>query len=685
VPGDIGGGVVRIRILGGLELESPSGEPLRLPTRKTSLLLAVLVLAGEKGARRQSLCEALWPDRGEVQARSSLRQALAAIRRVFPHDDGAPDDGAVRIEGDLEALRLVSTPDAIDAWRFDQLALGTQPADLAAAADLYHGDVLAGVGLPEPLDQWFGPYQRTYRRKALQLVEQLSLDAGARPATVQASCQALAERLLAADPTAEEAHRALMRVYQSQGHLNAAIRQFELCKAALRRELQVEPEAQTEDLAAALRDDRPPGVSSRSDSTLAPVPTQAHAGPTAAAPRDRGQPSVIVMPFDNLSGAEDEYFVDGVVEEITSALSRVREFFVIARQSAFTYKGRFVDVREIGRELGVNYVVEGTVRRGGDRLRISVQLVDAETRAQLWSDRYEGSATDIFEFQDRIAAQVAGAIYPAVRNAEIDFAKRKPPGSLGAYDLVLQAYPRIWSQNPQDNAQAIATLQNAIAIDPGYGRAHALLAWCHSQNVVYLWSTDPEGDRRNARRAVDAAAGLIGDDPTAMTALGAAISQCLEDLPRAASYIEGALALDPNNAWAWARHAWVALYQDEPDRAMERFERSLALSPLDPLEFNIRMGIALALSLKGAYAQSANLIRDVLNKHPNVTWAYRQLAYTSALAGDLPMARDAIRKLLAAHPNTTIALMKVCHPSRSLPRVFDPMLKGWRLAGLPET
>lgn len=684
MPGDIGGGVVRIRILGGLELESPSGEPLRLPTRKTSLLLAVLVLAGEKGARRQSLCEALWPDRGEVQARSSLRQALAAIRRVFPHDDGAPDDGAVRIEGDLEALRLVSTPDAIDAWRFDQLALGTQPADLAAAADLYHGDVLAGVGLPEPLDQWFGPYQRTYRRKALQLVEQLSLDAGARPATVQASCQALAERLLAADPTAEEAHRALMRVYQSQGHLNAAIRQFELCKAALRRELQVEPEALTEDLAAALRDDRPPGVSSRSDSTLAPVPTQAHAGPTAAAPRDRGQPSVIVMPFDNLSGSDDEYFVDGVVEEITSALSRVRDFFVIARQSAFTYKGRFVDVREIGRELGVSYVVEGTVRRGGDRLRISVQLVDAETRNQLWSDRYEGATRDIFAFQDEIAAQVSGAIHPAVRNAEIAVAKSKPPGSLRAYDLVLQAYPKIWSQSSADNASAITSLRKAIATCSDYGRAHALLAWCHSQDVVYLWGANPEASRVDAGRAVDAAAALIGDDPTALTAVGAAISQCLNDLPRAASYIDSALTLDPNNAWAWARSAWVAIYQDEPDRARERFERSLALSPLDPLTFNLRIGIAMTFGYKGDYVQSAKLLQDVLKQHPRVTWAYRQLAFVSALSGDLSTARHAIEKLRAAHPSATIALMKKSHPSRHTPRIFNLMLDGWRRAGLPE-
>jgi TolB-like protein/Flp pilus assembly protein TadD len=390
------------------------------------------------------------------------------------------------------------------------------------------------------------------------------------------------------------------------------------------------------------------------------------------------------MPFDNLSGEADAYFADGVVEEITAALSRVREFFVIARQSAFAYKGRFVDVREVGRELGVRYVVEGTVRRGGDRLRISVQLVDAQTRAQLWSDRYEGAATDLFAFQDRIAAQVAGAINPAVRAAEIDTARRKPPSSLRAYDLVLQAYPKMWSRSAEDNRQAIALLEKAIAAEPGYGRAHALLAWCHSENVVYLWSADPEKSRRAARAAVDAAAALIEDDPIALAAVGAAISQCLDDLDRAASYVEAALGLDPNNAWAWARHGWIAIYRDQPDEAMERFERALTLSPLDPLAFNLRLGIGSALAIKGEYAAAARMLRGVLNKHPHVTWAYRQLAYVSALAGDLPTARGAMARLRAAHPNVSIALMRACHPSRHAPRKFDVMLKGWRMAGMPE-
>ncbi|RWD96014.1 MAG: hypothetical protein EOS61_32850, partial [Mesorhizobium sp.] len=178
------------------------------------------------------------------------------------------------------------------------------------------------------------------------------------------------------------------------------------CRALLKKHLGVEPEAQTQSLAASLQ--------SRDGSHHA-VPTHdtaQPAQPVATPARPHDQPSVAVMPFDNLGGADDEYFADGVVEEITAALSRVRNFFVIARQSAFTYKGRFADVREVGRELGVNYVVEGTVRRGGDRLRISVQLVDADTRTQLWSERYEGATEDVFEFQDRIAAQVAGAIHP---------------------------------------------------------------------------------------------------------------------------------------------------------------------------------------------------------------------------------------------------------------------------------
>ncbi|MBL8836824.1 MAG: tetratricopeptide repeat protein [Alphaproteobacteria bacterium] len=639
-----------------------------MPTRKTALLAAALVLAGEKGLRREFVSEALWPGRGEAQARGSLRNALAALRQVFP------DGEDVYLEADLETIVLHAGPDDVDLRAFERRAASSDPADLVAAARLYRGDVLAGVTLPEPLDQWFAPYQRAYRVKALALVERLSeVGAAARP-DVEAECQGLAERLLAEDSAAEEAHRALIRSFRRQGRMTAAHRQFDLCKEALQRELGVAPEAQTAALLAA---------------TAADDDARPQAGPPAAplpgAARDRDQPSIIVMPFDNLSGPADEYFVDGVVEEITAALSRVREFFVIARQSAFTYKGRFVDVREVGRELGVDYVVEGTIRRGGDRLRISVQLVSADTRAQLWSERYEGVTNDVFAFQDHIAAQVAGAIHPAVRNAEIALATRKAPENLRAYDLVLQAYPKIWSQNAADNRAAIALLEAATAADPRCGRAYGLLAWCHSQDVVYLWSPDPEVSRQAARAAIDAAATLINDDPTALAAVGSAISQCLDDLDRAASYIERALELDPNNAWAWARHAWLAIYRGEPARAKERFERALALNPRDPLEFNLLVGLAMSIAFAGDYADAKRRLHDVISKYPQVPWANRQLAFVAVKSGDMDTARAAIAALRAVYPKVSIATMRARHPHRNVARLFEPMVEAWRAAGLPES
>jgi TolB-like protein len=412
-------------------------------------------------------------------------------------------------------------------------------------------------------------------------------------------------------------------------------------------------------------------------------------GPAAASilqerlwpPLDR--PSLVVLPFDNLSGEGDDYFVDGVVEEITSALSRVREFFVIARQSAFTYKGRFADVRQVGHELGVVYVVEGTVRRGGDRLRISVQLVDAESRAQLWSDRYEGASSELFDFQDEIAAQVTGAIRPAVRNAEIVLARRKLPTNLGAYDLVLRAFPNLWSQNQVSNNRAIALLSEAVALEPEYGRAHALLAWCLSQQVAYFWCRDADTGRVNALKAVGAAWGRIDDDPTALTAAGAALSQC-GDQERAAACVESAIALDPNNAWAWSRHGWVALYRNQPEDAKERFERALRLSPLDPFAFNTRIGIASALAMRGSYASAAAIVRDVVAKHPQVTAHHRVLAALQSLAGDLLAARSTVAKILAVHPDASIAAVKAGNPMRHVTDYFSKLIEGLRLAGLPE-
>lgn len=661
---------MQLQILGRLDLMAPAGGPVADVARQTRLLLACLALAGAKGLTRSELCALFWPDRPTAQARNSLRQSLAAIRKAL--SGGA---ATMSLDSDLEIVRLLAAPSSVDVHTF---RLGVEQNDRndrndrIAAAHAYQGVLLAGVQAPDEVEQFLAAHRHSLNDQAQGLAERLSKADGADDEALDAA-QGLADRLLQANPAAEEAHRALIRIHLLRGRTNAALRQFEHCKAALRRDLQAEPEEETRRLVEVVH------------AAIVEAPADAQrAEQGGPAPRvTAARPSIAVMPFDNLGDAADEYFADGVVEEITSALSRIRDFFVIARQSAFSFRGRFVDVRTVGQALGVAYVVEGTVRRGGDRLRISVQLVDAVARTQLWSDRYEGAASEIFAFQDQIAAQVAGALNPAIRHAEIEAAMRKPPSSLKAYDLVMRAFPKLWGQNATAINEAIPILKSAIGIDPKYGRAHALLAWCHALNATYLWVAEPEREVEAARRAAEAARGRIDDDPTALTAIGAAIGFC-GDQEGADALLEQALALDPNNSWAWGRWGWTGIYRAQPDRALQRFDKALQLSPLDPFAFNTRIGMASALAALGSPQKSVAIAKDVIKKHPEVTWAYRLLAAWAAMAGDLATARSAARKLLATNPAFTIRQYLAIPGFQDMSEYHARLAQGLREAGVPE-
>jgi TolB-like protein len=655
---------MRLRILGGLDLTSAAGAPAPEVTRQTRLLLACLALAGTKGLTRAELCALFWPDRPSALARNSLRQGLAAIRKVLR---GRAE--AMSVQSDLEIVKLSASAEAIDIHLFRQGLSEGHRDGLIAAANSFGGELLAGVEIPDNVEPFLTSHRRSLNDQAQQLAERLSRVADADDESLNAA-EALAERLLRSDPASEEAHRALMRSHLRRGRTNAALRQFEQCREALKRELRAEPDAETRQLFESIQ-------SSESDEAAPPADRPAAAN--GAGP----YPSIAIMPFDNLGDASDAYFADGVAEEIASTLSRIRDFFVIARQSTFTFKGRFVDAREVGRTLGVAYLVEGTARRDGDRLRISVQLVDAVTLTQLWSDRYEGANTEIFAYQDRIAAQVAGALNPAIRRAEIEAARRKQPSSLRAYDLVMRAFPKLWGQNASAINEAIPILQDALRIDPNYGRANALLAWCHALNATYLWTAEPEREVAAARRAVDATTGLIDDDPTALTAVGAATGFC-GDQEGASALLEQALALDPNNAWAWARWGWTGIYRAEPQQALERFERAMKLSPLDPFAFNTRIGMASALACLGNPVEAVTIAKDVTKKHPEVTWAHRLLASWAAMAGDMETARAAARKLLKSNPDFTIRRYLAIPGFQNMPEYRDRLVRGLRDAGLPE-
>lgn len=404
-------------------------------------------------------------------------------------------------------------------------------------------------------------------------------------------------------------------------------------------------------------------------------------GALPAPPSNR--PSLAVLPFDNMSGEADQaYFADAVVEEITATLSRVKDFFVIARNSAFSYKARGnTDVRQIGRELGVRYIVEGSVRRVGERVRITAQLVEAETGSHIWSTKVDGAVGDLFDLQDRIAAEVASAIQPSIRRAEIERSRSKRPEMLAAYDLVMRAFPHLWAHRPNDNAEAIVLLEKALALDPNYGLASALAAWAHGQQIAYNWTNDFANERRTANALIEQAVMTVHDDATALTAIASAMMQLGGDVPQAAAFADHALALDPNHAWAWMRRGFGQVYLGNPEEGLAAFERALRLSPLDPFAFNVHLGMGLAHFAAGRPQMAVRFARQALSERPGLTWPYRDLAAYLAHHGDLAAARDSLLKFTAEHRG--VSLLSIGDGLRFMePGLLSSYLRGLKLAGL---
>jgi len=405
--------------------------------------------------------------------------------------------------------------------------------------------------------------------------------------------------------------------------------------------------------------------------------------PTPRPPRlASSRPSLVVLPFDNLSGEADQgYFADAVVEEITATLSRVRDFFVIARNSAFAYKGRAVDVRQVGKELGVRYAVEGSVRRVGETVRITAQLVETETGNHVWSGKVDGAASDLFALQDRMAEAVARAVHPSVRRAEVERARSKKPETLAAYDLVMQALPHLWAHRHDDNLQAIALLDQARALEPSYGLVAALGAWAHGQQMVYNWTTDAALERSKGERLIELASRLVEDDPTGLTALGTAMMQLGGDVVQALAFIDKALALDPNLAWAWMRRGFGLTYLGRPEDGLKALDHALVLSPLDPFTFNVHIGMGLAHFAAGRPQQAIGFARQALSERPGLSWPYRDLAVYYAHHGDLAAATDALERFTAMRPNLT--LLAVGDTLRFMyPSLLSRYLRGLKLAGL---
>ena len=393
------------------------------------------------------------------------------------------------------------------------------------------------------------------------------------------------------------------------------------------------------------------------------------------------KPSIAVLPFQNMSGdPEQEYFADGMVEDIITALSRFKWLFVIARNSSFTYKGGSVDVRQVGRELGVRYVLEGSVRRAADRIRIAAQLIDAETRAHIWADRYDRAVDDIFALQDEITVSTVAAIEPSVRQAEIERAKRKRPENLDAYDLVLRATPLVDTGMPDGASQAVSLLERALSLDPNYALAHGQAAFCNE--ILYLRAGRREDNRAAAIRHARTAVALGPDDAPALVYAAIAIGLVEHNRILAQETFEAALAISPSAAWAYSWGSLILGWGGEAERAIEWGERGIRLSPFDPWITAALHGICMGHFLRGRYEDAARAAQRAIRSKPGFSVSHMFLAAALAKLGRMEDANAAAERVMQLQPN--FSSHGQCAAIGCVPVLATPLIEAMRASGLPD-
>jgi adenylate cyclase len=396
------------------------------------------------------------------------------------------------------------------------------------------------------------------------------------------------------------------------------------------------------------------------------------------------KPSLAVLRFQNLTGdAEQEYFVDGMVEEITTAIARLPWLFVIARNSAFTYKGKPVDVKQVAQELGVRYVLEGSVRKAGNRVRITGQLIDTTTGAHIWADRFDGALDDIFELQDQVASNVAGAIEPKLRQSEIERASRKPTANLTAYDLYLRALAQSYRYTDEGVAEAVVLARQALAIDPSYDPAAAMLGLCRVRQRAQWWGALSHEDIAEAVRLARQALEAERDDAETIWQAAYALFYLVGEAAMAAAALDRALALNPNAAHAWLIRGQIHASRNQPDAAIEAVERARRLSPFDPYTFRCALVMAAAHQAARRFEQAIEWAARALHDQPRMVSAMRVKVVALAHLGRLDEARAELSRVLAIDPKLAIAGFREYRPFMA-PEVLELYVTGLRPAGLPE-
>lgn len=659
-------GSLRLKLLGSFEARRASGEILEIAGRKNQALLAYIALRPGKFLPREKLVNLLWSDRGEAQARNSLRQALVTLRRDLQGIDPAP----LIFERDTIAGDAAGI--ATDVAEFEALAASGTPDALRRAARLYEGDLLDGLAIRDAaFEEWLSGEQGKLRESAVAVLERLStLTSGAEAMTV-------ARQLLALDPLREASHRALMRVYAAQGQVDQATRQYHACRDILRRELDVEPSKQTAALYREITENRyrpaPPDEEPARGYALPPV-AEAVLGLWASPPAAPSLPdrlSIAVLPFVNMSGdLEQEYFSDGITEDIITDLSRVSGLFVIARNTAFTFKGKAVEVVQAARNLNVRYVLEGSVRKVGSRIRINTQLIDGNTGGHVWADRYDRALGDIFALQDEISQATVSALKVRLLPQERQAIERRSTQNPEAYELYLQARHYLQQRGARNLEAGLRFCHQALKIDPGYSRAWASAALC--QALLYVRGRSEDAGLSAAEKALSL-------DPTLAEA-HAAKGRALAELGRedeALAAHETSLGLDPESPDVQYYFGRTCHQFGRHEAAIRHLERAAQLLETDYFPLALASQSYELLGRKNEATRTVRraleLIEREIGERPDNVHAIVQGAWAFAYLGDKERANEWARRAAAIDPedpldhyNLGCALTRMNEPEQAL-------------------
>ena len=631
--------LARLDLLGGFRLTSRDGETLEVRAKKSRALLGVLAVAPNQEATRHKLAALLWSDRGEEQARDSLRQALGAIRKDF---SGLGAD-ALALVGDRVALNPKFF--TIDVTEFEAASASRDTAELRRAATLYAGPFLDGLST---FDNAFEDWLREVRADlSLRAIDAFQLLAESESGIERV---AICERLVALDPLREPSHVALMRAHIALGQAALAIKQYETCKLLLKRELNLEPGDELRLLRRSM-DETPK--------------------PQTGGASSRG-PVVAVLAFENMSNdPNQEYFSDGVTEDIITELGRFGELHLIARNSSFVFKGKIVDAVTIAKQLSVDYLLRGSIRRAGDRVRISSQLIEARSGNQIWADRFDRELTDIFELQEEIARSVAITVIGTIRTSGVEKIRRLPITQLDAYDLYLQA--RVRMVRYDTTLEAEPYLARAIELDPNVATIHAMMATV----LTSKWLL--EGDGNTLKVALAHGLRALKLEPKqawSHTAVGHTLI-FMGQLEEALLHLEQGVNLNPNETRARAIRGLCWSYLGRHEEALFDLDVCIARDPLNYDWFwDLRGQVLLVL---GRYPEA---IASYRNLNSYAFWAHAFLAVCHWRMGNEQLATHAAGQCLAARPDATVSTILI-DPYRN-PKILEDLRRDLLALGIPD-